>query len=172
MNSRGSTRQTGFSGQRVGANKIAPVSMNRSVAQSPQPADVIGHGQHRTQISTYFTKAPTVGQSPEILYNGDRMWARLTLTLETAGPVAVGQSSSITPVLSGKGQLLETGVPTQFDIAKGTTLYIAATGINRVKVVVAAIPWLETITGLVGSVLAALRGQPVGTPATPPGQAR
>ena len=55
------------------------------------------------------------------------------LTLENAGPVAVGTMSAITPVLSGKGELLETDVPRTFYIAKGTRLYIAATGVNRVK---------------------------------------
>ncbi len=90
-----------------------------------------------------------IGQDTDIIYNGDMMWAQIILTLETAGPVAVGNSSQIVPVLSGKGQLLETGEPTSFFIAKGTRLYIASTSINRVKRVFQPIPWLENITGLI-----------------------
>lgn len=141
-------------------SKIGPVSLDRSRAQSPEPANTTGQSEHRTFIDTYFTRVPVPGDDTDVVYNGDNMWARLTLTLETAGPVAVGNLSSITPVLSGKGQLLETDVPLTFYIAKGTRLYIAATGINRVKVVVEPIPWLETITGLVGALLGAFRGQP------------
>ncbi len=140
------------------ASKIGPVSLDRTRAQSPQPADTTGAAEHRTFVDTYFTKVPVPGQDTDIIYNGDMLWAKVTLTLETAGPVAVGNLSSITPVLSGKGQLLETDKPTDFFIAKGTRLYIAAAGINRVKRVIEPIPWLEVITGLIGGVLRALGG--------------
>jgi hypothetical protein len=106
-----------------------------------------GGAENRIEVSTYLTKA---GGS-FVLYNGDRMWARVTLTLKTAGPVAVGQHANLTPVLSGRGQLLETGRATFFDIAKGNRLYIAATGVNPVSMVVEAYPWLETLTGLAGA---------------------
>jgi hypothetical protein len=138
-------------------SKIGHVSTNRTVAQMPKPADTTGGSENRTFVDTYFTKAPVDGEPTEIIYNGDRMWAKITLTLETAGPVAVGNSSSITPVLSGKGQLLETDVPAVFFISKGTRLYVAAAGINRVKRIVEAVPWLETITGLLGSLIGVSR---------------
>lgn len=134
-------------------SKLGPVSLNRNVAQSPEPADTTGGSEHRTQVDTYFTRVPVAGEPTDIVYNGDMVWAKITLTLETAGPVAVGNLSSIIPALSGRGQLLETDVPTVFFIAKGTRLYITATGVNRVKRVVEPIPWLETITGLVSSLL-------------------
>ena len=128
-------------------SKIGQTALgNRAVAAAPEPSP--GPGNSRAQISTYFTKIPVVGESTPILYNGDRLWARVSLTLETAGPVAVGTMSQITPVLSGKGQLLETGKETYFDIAKGTRLYISATSVNRVKLKIEALPWLEQITGL------------------------
>jgi hypothetical protein len=139
-------------------SKIGPVSLDRTRAQSPEPADTTGGAEHRTFVDTYFTKAPVVGQDTDIVYNGDMVWAKVTLTLETAGPVAVGNLASLTPVLSGKGQLLETDVPTEFFIAKGTRLYISAAGVNRVKRVIEPIPWLEVIAGLVGSVVRALGG--------------
>lgn len=139
-------------------SKIGHVSLDRTRAQSPEPADTTGGADHKTFIDTYFTKVPVDGEPTDIIYNGDRAWAKITLTLETAGPVAVGNSSSITPALSGKGQLLETDVPTTFFIGKGTRLYVTATGVNRVKRVIEPFPWLETIAGLIGSVIAALRG--------------
>lgn len=141
-----------------GGSKIGPVSLDRNVAQGDQPASTPGDSDNRTFIDTFFTKVPVAGEGTQIVYNGDRIWARVTLTLETAGPVAVGNQAGIAPVLSGKGQLLETDVPVTFNIAKGTRLYVAAAGINRVKRVIEPIPWLETITGLVGGVLTAVGG--------------
>ena len=136
----------------VRTSKLGLMSTDRTRATAPQPADTTGNSEYRIKISTFLT----AGSATQILYNGDRIWARVTLTLETAGPVAVGEQSSITPVLSGKGQLIETGVPVSFNIAKGNQLYIAATGVNRVKVTIEALPWLETITGLVASVVRAI----------------
>lgn len=137
---------------KVGMTKLG----DRAKAQVAPPSTEVGKGDNRTQIYTYFTK-PT-GQS-EQLYSGDRMWARVTLTLETAGPVAVGNMSAISPVLSGKGALLETGEPTPFDIARGTKLYIAADALNRVKVVIQPLPWMEQITAYVMSIAGRLLGK-------------
>ena len=139
-------------------SKIAPVSLDRTVAQAPTTSDALGAGENRIQISTYFTKVPVDGQPPDVLYSGDRNWTRVRVMLETAGPVAVGQFSNLFPVLSGRGQLLTTGVPVTFDIAKGNKLYIAAQSVNRVKVTIEPYPWLEMITGLLGSLVAAVRG--------------
>lgn len=125
-------------------SKISPVSMDRNIAQVRVPAATTGEADNKIDISTYITRAGDA----QILYNGDRMWCKVTLLLETGGPVAVGQMSNLTPVLSGKGQLLQTGIPAVFNIAKGNRLYIAATGVNRVSVTVEAYPWLETLTGL------------------------
>ena len=137
---------------RPSLSKIGPVSLDRNVAQAPAPADTVGGGEIKTFIDTYFTKIPVDGEPTDIIYNGDRLWAAVTLTLETAGPVAVGHMSSIAPVLSGKGQLLETGRPTTFIIAKGTRIYVVATGINRIKRTIEPIPWLEMISGLVSRI--------------------
>lgn len=132
---------------------------SRAVADAHQPSADLGKGQNRTQAFTWFTKVPVPGESTPILYNGDRLWTRLVLTLETAGPVAVGTSSSLAPVLSGKGQTLETGVPTQFTIAKGTRLYVASSSVNRIKVTVEPVPWLEQITATLGLILGRLAGK-------------
>lgn len=127
--------------------KIGPVSVDRTVASVPAPA-ATGPGDNRTQVSTYLTKP----RGTDILYNGDRLWAKLTLTLQTAGPVAVGQQQSLRPVLGGAGTLLTPGVPYVVTIGKGTRLYIAANTVNRVAVQVEPFPWLENITGLAGKI--------------------
>lgn len=134
-------------------SKIGYVSTNRTIAQATVPGSTPGTSESRTFIDTYFTKIPVFGEPTEIVYNGDRAWAKVILTLETAGPVAVGNSSQISPVLSGKGMLLETEVPTEFVIAKGTRLYISAAGINRIKRVVEPLPWLESITSLIAQLM-------------------
>lgn len=121
----------------------------REIAQAPGPQSTQGKTEARTFIDTYFTKAGDT----QIIFNGDRQWTRVTLVLETAGPVAVGTAQSITPVLSGKGQLLTTNVPITFTIAKGSRLYVAANGVNRIKRSIEAVPWLEQITGLLSGVL-------------------
>jgi hypothetical protein len=134
-------------------SKISPVSTDRGVAQpGAQPSSRTGTGENRTQSYTYFTRQPSPGESTPILYNGDRLWVKVKLTLETAGPVAVGQNSQLSPVLSGKGTLLQTNVEREFTIAKGTRLYIQATGVNRVSVTIEPLPWLEQIVGLIMSV--------------------
>lgn len=144
--------------QRAGAGKIPPVTMDRTVAQAPAPSDQVGMGENRIQISTYFTKVLVDGQPPDVLYSGDRNWARVRVTLRTAGPVAVGQFSNLYPVLSGKGQTLQTGVPAVFDIAKGSKLYVAAQSVNRIDLAIEPYPWLETITGLLMSLVSAVTG--------------
>lgn len=136
-------------------SKIGYVSTNRTIAQATAPGSTPATSQSRSFVDTYFTKVPVEGEAPEIIYNGDRVWVKVILTLETAGPVAVGNLSSITPVLSGKGMLLETDEPAEFFIAQGTRLYVAATGINRIKRVIEPLPWLETISGMISQLLGA-----------------
>lgn len=139
---------------KIGMTKLGP----RSIATAPAPSDNVGTGSNRTQTYTYITSIPVPGESTPILYNGDRLWANVTLELETAGPVAVGQSSALLPVLSGKGVLLETDQSRTFTIAKGTRLYIASSSVNRVKVTVAPLPWLEQITAFLSQIAESARG--------------
>lgn len=153
-------------------SKIGPVKgiTDRNVAK-PQPiAEQTGAGDIRTSITTYFTKAPQPGGETPVLYNGDRNWARVTVMLETAGPVVVGNASSLLPVLSGKGQLLTTNIPVTFTIAKGTRLYIQSTGVNRVRLEVAPVPWLEQIAAGVGAVVDRLKALATGKPADTSGK--
>lgn len=133
------------------ASKIGQTSIgDRGVATAPEPS--INVSDSRPSATTYFTKVPVIGEQSSILYPADRLWARVILTLETAGPVAVGFKSQISPVLSGRGQLLQTGVATVFDVPKGNPLYIAATAVNRVKLTVESLPWLELIAALLGRI--------------------
>lgn len=133
---------------KASSSKIDPVLMDRQIATGQAPKPTQGWDQ-KTDAYTFFTKAPIVGQAgPDIIYNADRLWATVVLLLETAGPVAWGTKSQITPVLSGKGILLQTGVPTRITVGKGSRIYVAATTVNRVSVLVEPLPWLEQITAL------------------------
>lgn len=135
-----------------GGGKLFPASTDRTRAQTPDPAPTTGQGENKTYTQTFFTQIPATGQGAQIIYNGDRIWGDVTLELETAGPVAVSTLADIFPVLSGKGILLDTGLPQTFRVAKGNRLYVAATSVNRIKVTVAPVPWLETITGLITAI--------------------
>lgn len=151
------------------ANRLPPRQMGTSVGipltrpdrTAPSimtnPNSVPGASDTTTDITTYFTKVGVAsGKQTPILYNGDRRWANVTLTLETAGPVAVGNRADLLPVLGGKGQLLQTGVPLTFIIGKGTRLYVVASAVSRVKVQIAPLPWLEDISSNVASILAGI----------------
>jgi len=129
--------------------RIGGVSMNRNVGSVQAPSATIAGAELTTEISTFIARPPINGQLP-VLYNGDRQYAQVILTLETAGPVAVGTKQQLLPVLSGKGALLETGEPTSFFLAKGNRLWVASTSINRIKVVVQPVPWLEQFAGILG----------------------
>lgn len=123
-------------------------------ATTPPVADSIEKVDRTTDTYTVLTSigVPKNGQTP-ILYNGDRLWARVTVTLETAGPVAIGTRANLAPVLSGKGALLQTAVPVTFTIGKGSRLYYLAGNINRVTVQIEPVPWLEQITGFLSSLV-------------------
>lgn len=129
------------------SSKIAQTKLtDRGTATAPAPSP--DFNSDRSKFSTYFAKAPVSGESTPVIYPADRLWTDVTLLLETAGPVVVGDSAQLLPVLSGKGMLLPTGVPLTFRVAKGVKLYVQATALNRIKVMVQPVPWLEQITGL------------------------
>ena len=131
---------------KLGPSTATSTNPNQAVVQPPSPH--LAGAELATEIYTFFAR-PQPPQTPfTVLYNGDRQFAQVILTLETAGPVAVSTKQQIDPVLSGKGQLLETGVPLSFFLAKGNRLYVATTSINRIKVTVQPLPWLEQFAGL------------------------
>jgi hypothetical protein len=96
---------------------------------------------YRTEAYSYFTDPSNDSQ---LMYSAEN-WVRIKLLLETAGPVSVGTAAQIAPVLSGKGILLETGVPFETYLAKGTRFYITSQTVNRISVVIEPVPWLEQI---------------------------
>lgn len=132
---------------------------------------------YRTDVSTYFTEASS---ESKLLYTAEN-WVVVKLTLETAGPVAVGTNADVAPVLSGKGRLLDTGVEYSISVARGTSLYIAAEAINRVSFTVEPIPWAEQLAAeitqvarvvsstvqSVGSAIVSAIGTLTGKPAAP-----
>src|SRR4051812_40410923 len=97
-----------------------PGRPDSTIASSPPVATTQGTAENRSEYSTLFTK---VGTSQ--IYDGSRIWAKITLELETAGPCAVGTKKDIAPVLSGKGMLIDSGRPQEFIISKGTRLFLA-----------------------------------------------
>ncbi len=139
-------------GHTIGMPTARP-NRNEATPNTP-PAQTIsqmGTGDRQTEAYTLFT---LVGQqaggssSTPILYNADRNWAKVTLILETAGPVAVSTRADLFPVLSGKGELLQTGVPMVFTLGKGQSrLYYGANALNRIKVQIEPFAWMEQIVG-------------------------
>jgi hypothetical protein len=96
---------------------------------------------YRTEIYSYFTEASSETQ---LMYSAEN-WVKIKLTLQTAGPVSVGTSASIVPAISGRGILLDTGVPFETNLAKGTRFYVTSETVNRINVTIEPIPWLEQI---------------------------
>jgi len=94
-----------------------------------------------TQIFTFFTDS---SEQSQLLYSAEN-WVKITLKLETAGPVAIGTDANIVPVLAGSGVLLDTVDPFVFSLAKGTRVYITSQTVNRVTVIIEPIPWLEQL---------------------------
>ncbi len=121
------------------ASKIGPVSLDRNVASAPAPVSS-GGDIVRADLSTYLTRGVA---DPEIIYNGDRLWANVTLELKTAGPVVAATRAD------GKGLELTTNQPQTFRIPKGTRLYVTSPAVSRISVTVEATPWLEQITALI-----------------------
>ncbi len=128
-------------------SKIGPMpAAPGGAVQAPQPATSFADGANQIQLSTYTTQAVSGTQT---LYNADRQWARVTLTLTTAGPVQVGEKQDLGTVTAGQGISLQTGVPVVLDVARGNRLFVLSSAVNRITVVVAPYPWLEVITGSV-----------------------
>jgi hypothetical protein len=114
-----------------------------------------------TEIYTWFTKP-----GPSTLVYSAEGWVRVRVRLETAGPVSLSTRQDVVPVLSGKGALLTTDEVETFTLPKGDRLYIAAEAINRVKVFIEPVPFLERIQldvergfASVGRAINSLRGR-------------
>jgi hypothetical protein len=99
----------------------------------------------QTNIYTFFTKPTGI---TELFYNNnEREWVRVTLQLETAGPVAVGTSQDIGPLGSGKGRNLPTGESIDIILPPSHRLYILAETVDRVGATISPYPWLWQILG-------------------------
>jgi hypothetical protein len=132
------------------SNLVRPSTRpDSTIAQSPSVGTTQGTSSNKLALSTYITK---VGSTDEI-YDGSRLWAKITVTLETAGPVAIGTRANLLPVLGGNGVLLDTDVPMTITISKGDKLYIAANAVSRVKIQIEAFPWLEQLAGTVHDIM-------------------
>lgn len=117
----------------------------------------------RTEIYTWFTKTDGVS---DLMYSAE-FWVRITLRLETAGPVAVGTREELGPVLSGKGILLPDEDPITFVLENGSRLFIISESLNRVQFTVEHIPWLEAILMSIQGGFKSLISTWLGRPAMP-----
>jgi hypothetical protein len=105
------------------------------------------------KAQNYFTVPD--GES-KLLYSAEG-WVKARLYLENAGPVVVGESQNITPVLSGKGMTLPTGEWCEWTLTKGSRIFIAAESVNRVKFNIAPVPFAEQLGAFFGSSLQTMR---------------
>lgn len=132
------------SAPRLGSAVVRPpilTEQDRAIPSiTPPSGSVLAPTNQAVDTFTYFTKASSAAAQ---LYTGDRPWAQVTVTLETAGPVAVAFKQNFVPVLSGKGTLIKTGQPKTFTVPKGKVLWIASTSVNRVSVTVEPFAWFE-----------------------------
>lgn len=105
-----------------------------------------------TELFDIFTT--TIGESRSF-YTTNR-WIRVTLTLQTAGPVVVATRADVVPVNTGKGASLMPGVPLTMTLPRGSTLYYGCASVQRFSVVVEPIPWANEIAGKIDDVASAL----------------
>lgn len=92
-----------------------------------------------TDTYTLFTQ---IGGN-RLLYSAEE-WVVVRLRLETAGPVAVSTREQVAPVLGGQGVLLNAD-DLEFTLPKGDRLFYTAAAVNRVRVIIEPVPWLERI---------------------------
>ena len=135
-----------FLGAAAGLAKLGPpsgTSIDRTRGSIQAPSATTAGAELSTESSIFLIKPPDT----VLIYSADRQYAQVIITLLTAGPVAVSTKQQLTPVLSGKGSLLQTGVPFTLCLAKGQKLYGATTAISRLALTIQPFPWLEQITG-------------------------
>lgn len=84
---------------------------------------------------------------PARIYSGDRLWAIVTITLQTAGPVAVSPNPSMGTTGSGNGRLLTTNEPVEYTCGEGQSIYVQSTSPNRLALSIQPVPWIEQVVG-------------------------
>jgi len=137
-------------------NKIPLGARPLPPGRLPGLGEAVAQVRHSTSLTQQQTIFTTVGQSK--LYVASQDWVRITLTLQTAGPVAIGTSADLLPVLSGKGLILATDIPVRFLLPRGNIVYIAANAVNRVSFQIEPQPFYEGLLQAVGNVGVAVSG--------------
>ncbi len=124
----------------TGAGKLkAPVKPSQAgLPVQPYTGEPVPvpNSSRKTAMYTYFTQG---GQGTAQLATFQD-YTRVRLTLEDAGPVAVGTQANLVPVEGGAGILLPTDIEKTFIMGPGEILYVAANGKNRVAVVLEPLP--------------------------------
>lgn len=137
-------------GQRPAPKAVAPIvsatatSQGRTQPAQRVPSPVMADGNYPTRLFTVFT---VPGDEVKQVFTASVEWTRVKVMLQTAGPVAISTNQQFTPTLSGKGLILQTGVPVEFELARGNNLYISSPAINRIAVIVQPIAWAEQMMG-------------------------
>lgn len=99
----------------------------------------------QTMIYTLQTN-PTSGTGTQLVYQTQPdEWIRVTLRLETGGPVVIGHLSNLRPTTSGKGRLLPSDEDIIVDLSPTSKLFIAAEGVERVGVHITSLPGLGMV---------------------------
>lgn len=142
----------GGSGILTRLRRTVPSEIARAFSK-PTETEPLAAGKYETRIQSYFT----VPGETKVLYTAAN-WIELLVTLETAGPVAIGTTEQIQPVLSGKGRLLAPGVEARFHLYRGDRLYIAADTINRISFIAHHVAWQQQILATVAAAVDASKG--------------
>lgn len=98
------------------------------------------HNEDGTNMYTFFS---VPGDNTQVFSASG--WARVRLLLSSAGPVDVSTRQNVTPVLSGRGITLFTGIEAEFVLGPADRLYAASAAVNRINVTIEPIPWLKSI---------------------------
>lgn len=107
-------------------------------------------------VRTVFTDPD--GKTHELLPFSS-VWRKLTLFLETAGPVAVGDKADLGTPISGNGRLLPVKQDAVFTIPPNCKFYIASGAVNRIGFQAEPIPWGEDIWQRLGEFMTAASGK-------------
>lgn len=142
----GITGQPGAAVARAGGNVSPEVA--RALPRSEGNATPFELQTEQTDMFDQFTT--TIGETFKF-YTVNRD-VRVTLILQTAGPVVVSTRAQVTPVQTGLGLTLVPLQPVTFALPRGSSLYYGASSVQRVSVIVEPIPWANTIAGKIDNV--------------------
>jgi hypothetical protein len=127
-----------------GGVSVAPRSLAAQLPKPKIPSEDQRAGSYKTKTATFLTTPGAIS----ILCSADTPWVKVTMLLETGGPVSVSTAEDFS-VTSGTGIALQTDIERVITLPKGNRLYITSPTVNRVSYIVEPVPWLEQILGAI-----------------------